>query len=149
MSAPHRIMVWTGGAALLAATLIDTLSVIGRHIGWPVHGSIELIQAAVLVSGGQSLLSATLANGHARVHFVLDRLSPTAKALAERACHGATATFFACMLIGSAWIAADLWGGHEQSELLGVSWAAMRAFANLCLAITLAFLLAKAVRRAR
>ena len=38
------ILTWIGGAALLAAMSIDTLAVIGRYIGLPLRGSIELIE---------------------------------------------------------------------------------------------------------
>ena len=88
-----RDMVWLGGIALLAATLGDTLSVIGRHLGFPLHGAIELIQAAVLVAGSLALLASTLAGGHARVHLVLDRLSRERRAAAERICSLVTALF--------------------------------------------------------
>ena len=50
-------MIWTGGAALLAATAIDTIAVIGRQVGYSVHGAIELIQAAILVAGSLALLT--------------------------------------------------------------------------------------------
>ena len=40
MSAPRNLMIWTGGAALLAATAIDTIAVIGRQVGYSVHGAI-------------------------------------------------------------------------------------------------------------
>lgn len=128
-----RTLIWLGGLALLAATLIDTVSVIGRNAGFALHGAIELIQAAVLVAGGMALVMATLSAGHARVHLLLDRLTPERKALAERLCALVTALFFAAMLAGSTWLAADLWASHELSELLGVPWRWLRTFANLCL----------------
>lgn len=134
---------------MLAATFIDTLSVLGRHLAMPVHGSIELIQAAVLVSGSLSLLAATLADNHARVQFILDRLPGAGRGVAQRICDLAAAMFVGCLLTGSMWIATDLWHAHEQSELLGLPWTAMRAFANFCLAITLAILVGKMLRRAR
>jgi TRAP-type transport system small permease protein len=129
----RRAMIWLGGLALLAATLLDTASVAGRNLGLPVHGVIELIQAAVLVAGGVALVMATLAGSHARVHLLLDRLAPPRKAMAERASDLVTALFFVAMLAGSAWLAADLWAAHELSELLGVPWRWLRLFANLCL----------------
>lgn len=134
MTVVRSALVWLGGGALLAATAVDTLSVIGRQIGLPVHGAIEMIQAAVLVSGGLSLVMATLAGNHARVHFVLDRLAEPTRRAAQRACDVAVAVFFGALLLGSGWIAADLWNAHEVSELVGVPWIALRAFANLCLA---------------
>ena len=141
-----RLMVWLGGGALLMATAIDTLSVIGRHIGWPVHGSIELIQPAVLVAGVLALLAATLAAGHACVHIVLDRLPPALRGQAKRFGALVTALFFAGLLAGSWWIMADLWSAHEVSELAGVPWRWMRLFANLCLGATVIVLLGQVLR---
>jgi TRAP-type transport system small permease protein len=142
-----RALIWLGGIALLAATLLDTVSVIGRNAGFAIHGVIELIQAAVLVAGGVALVMATLSRSHARVHLVLDRLTPRNEALAERVTALLTAVFFAAMLAGSAWLAVELWGAHESSELLGVPWRWMRIFANLCLLSAVAVLLRQAMRR--
>ncbi len=74
-----RLGIWLGGMALLAATLLDTVAVIGRNAGFALHGAIELIQAAVLVAGGVALVMATVAGGHARVHLLLDRLASPAQ----------------------------------------------------------------------
>ena len=59
------------------------------------------------------------------------------------------ALFFAGLLIGSVWLAADLWRGHERSELLGVSWRALRLIANLGLAACIVVALAAMFRRKR
>ena len=74
MTALRSLLIWTGGLALVAATLVDTVAVIGRQVGFAIHGAIELIQAAVLVAGSIALIAATAANQHAQVHIVLDRL---------------------------------------------------------------------------
>src|SRR5690606_16773026 len=74
MKPSMRLLVWAGGVALLFATVIDTIAVIGRHIGLPLAGSIELMQAAVLVSGAVGLLVATIEQSHARVHLLVERL---------------------------------------------------------------------------
>jgi TRAP-type C4-dicarboxylate transport system permease small subunit len=130
----RSLMIWTGGAALVAATLIDTLAVIGRQVGFAIHGAIELIQAAVLVAGSLALIAAAAANQHARVHLVLDRLGRS-RALIERLSELLMAIFVAALLIGSGWLAVDLWNGHEVSELAGVPWRWLRLFANLALAV--------------
>ena len=143
----RRAVVWLGGGALLAATLIDTVAVIGRNAGFAINGAIELIQAAVLVAGGVALVLATIAHAHARVHLLLDRLPPTYKLLAERGSALVTALFFAAMLTGSLWISADLWGAHELSELVAVPWRWLRLFANLCLLGAVLALLRQAVER--
>ena len=133
MNALKRVVVWIGGAALLAAMTIDTLAVIGRNIGWPMIGSIELIQAAVLVSGVVGLVFATANGDHARVRIVIDRLG-RGRAVAAAFSRIASILLFGALLAGSAWLAADLWDGYERSELLGVPWSMLRLIANVGLA---------------
>ena len=136
MSALRNLMVWTGGAALLAATAVDTVAVIGRQVGFRVHGAIELIQAAVLVAGAVALVAATAARAHARVRIVVERLA-NARPWFDRLSEGLAAVFLAALLTGSAWLSADLWNSHEVSEVAGVPWRWMRLAANLALAAML------------
>ncbi len=142
-----KVMVWLGGIALLAATIIDTYAVIGRSIGAPQHGSIELIQTAVLVAGALALVAATLARNHARVHLVIDRLPPGAKSIALRLSTLFMAVFFAGLFAGSLWISLDLWSAHEVSELLGVPWRWLRAFANVGLIAAILILIRQSFGR--
>ena len=146
MSAPLRLIIWTGGLALLAATAIDTFAVIGRHVGLPVPGSIEMMQAVVLVSGVIAMLVATIENAHARVKLVVDRLSPARRAVADRLSNLLTLLFFAALLAGSSWIAWDLRDAYEQSELLGIPWLALRIIAGLVLLATCAVLAVRVIR---
>ena len=135
-----------GGIALLGATATDTVAVIGRHVGLPLRGSIELVQFFVLVAGSLALLVATAERAHAKVHLVVDRMGDAGKAAMARLAGLLGAVFFAGLLAGSLWLMADLWSGHEESELLGISWRWMRLFANLTLLATTVVLLAQAVR---
>ncbi|OYW51363.1 MAG: hypothetical protein B7Y36_09860 [Novosphingobium sp. 28-62-57] len=147
MKSLRTAMTLTGGIALLAATGIDTISVIGRHVGMPFRGSIELVQVAVLVAGTLALLVATVDRSHAKVHLLVDRMSEPARAMLDRVSALLGALFFAALLAGAAWLMADLWSGHEESEVVGVPWRWMRLFANVVfLAIVLA-LLGQAIRR--
>lgn len=146
MTMLRNIAVWTGGAALLAATAIDTLAVVGRNLGLPLVGSIELVQAAVLVSGVFGLIFATAGDGHARVRIVTDRLT-RGRQLADWLAALSMALFYGALLAGSIWLAADLWHGHERSELLGVSWRALRMVANLGLATCIVVVFVALVRR--
>lgn len=132
MSRLHSLMTWTGGAALLAATAVDTISVIGRQVGFSVHGAIELIQAAVLVAGAIALIAATVANNHARVRILVERLGQ-ARPSVERIGDALSVVFLAALLVGSTWLAADLWSSHEVSEIAGVPWRWLRLLANLAL----------------
>jgi TRAP-type C4-dicarboxylate transport system permease small subunit len=146
MTSLRRLAVWIGGAALLAATAVDTLAVIGRNIGLPFVGSIELVQAAVLVSGMFGLIFATAGDDHAQVRIVTDRLG---RWRSHAAVIGplTMALFFAALLTGSLWLAADLWDGHERSELLGVPWRVLRLIANVAMAACIVIALRALVRR--
>ena len=146
MSPIRSAMVWVGGAALLAAMAVDTFAVIGRQIGWPLRGSIELVQAAVLVAGSIALIAATLADRHAKVQLVVDRLSPRVRHHVGRFCELMTALFLLCVLAGSAWLSVDLWASNELSEIIGVPWRWMRLFANLGLAVALVVVLRHTLR---
>ena len=146
MTRLRQIAVWAGGAALLAATAIDTLAVIGRNIGLPIVGSIELVQAAVLVSGIFGLIFATAGDDHAQVRIVTDRLGRW-RSSAEILGPVTMALFFAALLAGSVWLALDLWNGHERSELLGVPWSVLRLVANLGFVACIVVALAGLVRR--
>jgi TRAP-type C4-dicarboxylate transport system permease small subunit len=127
-------LVWLGGAALLIAAALDLVAVIGRHSGFPLHGSIELVQAALLVAGSVALITATVAQSHARVHLLLDRVKGRSHDLISRAGDLLSALFFFGLLCGNLWIAWDLWGGHEVSEIIGVPYAVLRTCATLGLA---------------
>ncbi|MBB4614956.1 TRAP transporter small permease [Novosphingobium taihuense] len=146
MSVVRKAIILIGGIALLGATATDTVAVIGRHIGLPLRGSIELVQLFVLIAGSLALLVATAEQAHAKVHMVVDRMGDAGKAVMARLSGMLGAVFFAGLLAGSLWLMADLWNGHEQSELLGISWRLMRLFANLALLTTIAVLLNQAVR---
>lgn len=145
MSELPRPLVFIGGVALLAAVGFDTVAVIGRHVGLPLRGSIELVQASVLVAGSIALLAATLGRNHAGVHLLTDRAGVSLKDRMLRGGTLLTALFIAGTLSGSIWLSLDLWRGHEVSELLGISYKALRLFANLCVGGVLAALLWQAL----
>ena len=144
-----RAIIWLGGIALLAATGIDVLAVIGRNTGMPLQGSIELVQVAVLVAGAIALLLATIAGTHARVHLLVDRLRGSWRDGAVRANTALTALFFGLLLSGSVWIATDLWNAHEMSEIVAVPWRWMRLFANVCFFGIIVVMLVQAFGRKR
>lgn len=145
MTAFRSLLTWIGGVALLLATLTDSVAVVGRYVGLPLRGSIELMQAIVLVAAASGLSLATLAANHARVKLVVDRLKGGLRNIADRISDLATALFFVALLAGSGWIALDLWGAHERSELLGIPWWLIRLYANLCLLCCVGIALRRAV----
>lgn len=133
--------MWLGGGALLLAMSVDALAVVGRHIGIPLLGSIEIVQVAVLVAGATAMLIATLARVHATVHLLAERLPPRGRAVLACMNLLCAALFFASLLAGSFWIGLDLWAAQEESELLRLPYWPLRLFTVLAaLLVALVFL---------
>lgn len=145
----RKALVAFGGAALLLAVATDGLAVIGRHVGAPLLGSIEVVQAAVLVVSSVALLIATLDRRHAVVHLLVNRLGDRPKTRIERAGNLLAALLFLAFLIGSAWIALDMRGGHEESELLRIPYAPLRLIELAALAAVAIICLVQAIRGRR
>lgn len=130
-------LVVVAGGALLLAMVVDTLAMLGRALQVPLLGAIEIVQASVLVAASGALIVAALDEAHARVRLVLDRVPQKWRRAVER-CHAfAALLFYGALLAGSAWIAADLWLGHEESELLRIPYRPLRVVVVLVLGVLL------------
>jgi TRAP-type C4-dicarboxylate transport system permease small subunit len=119
-------LFYLGAAALLFAMAVEAIAVLGRHIGVPLWGSIELVQAGILVASSTAILSATLADKHARVRILTDRVSGRSRMWLQRVQAFFCALFFCALTAGSVWIFLDLRGGYEESELLHIPYAPLR-----------------------
>lgn len=146
---PLRAVGILGGAALMIAMATDLLSVIGRHVGMPLLGSIEIVRAAVVLSAAAGIVVATAAGTHAVVHLLIDRLGPGPRAWLVRFNRLASALFMLSLAVGSVWISADLWNGSEESELLGIPFAPLRIFMILCVLGTAGMFAVQAARSRR
>jgi TRAP-type C4-dicarboxylate transport system permease small subunit len=128
---PTQWLFLVGAAGLLVAMATDAVAVLGRHIGRPLLGSIEVVQAAILLASSAAMVSATLAEKHAVVHLLIDRLQPASRAVLQRLHALLCMVFFAALGAGSIWIALDMRGGYERSELLGIPFAPLRVISIL------------------
>lgn len=115
-----RMAYLLGGTGLLGATLADSLAVAGRHTGFNLLGSIELVQAMVVLLGTSAMLIATLVGGHASVHIVTERLAPARAVRLARLASFISGLVFLILAAGSIMVARDLWAGHEETELLHI-----------------------------
>jgi TRAP-type C4-dicarboxylate transport system permease small subunit len=115
-----RAAYLVGSAGLLFATATDSLAVAGRHLGFRLLGSIELVQASVVLIAASAMVVATIVGAHASVHIVTERLPAAATARLARVASLLSAITFAIFALGSIWVASDLWTGFEQTELLGL-----------------------------
>jgi TRAP-type C4-dicarboxylate transport system permease small subunit len=136
-----------GSVGLLAATATDALAVAGRHAGFRLLGSIEIVQAAVVLIASSSMVAATIVGSHASVHIVTERLRALSRSRLARAAAVLSAVMFLMLAIGSLWVLGDLWGGFEQTELLRIPlrWLRLLWVAAALLAVLL--FVRKAARR--
>ena len=117
-----------GSAGLLVALAADAIAVAGRHLGVPFLGSIETVQAAVIVAASSAMVAATLGRTHAAVHLLTGRLSAEGRRRMQIGTDAASACFFAVLAAGSIWIVIDLWDGAEATEILGLPLKPLRLF---------------------
>jgi TRAP-type transport system small permease protein len=117
-----------GSAGLLVALVADAIAVAGRHVGIPFLGSIETVQAAVILAASSAMVGATLSRAHATVHILTERLSIHARRRFQSFTDAVSGIFFAALAAGSIWIVVDLWDGAETTELLGLPLKALRLF---------------------
>jgi TRAP-type C4-dicarboxylate transport system permease small subunit len=144
----RTLLVWIPGGALLLAMTADTLAMLGRQVSVPLLGAIELVQASVLIAACGALLLAALEHAHARVHLLLDRMPGATREFLERMHAVSTSILYAALLVGSAWIAIDLWQGHEESELLRIPYRPLRVIVVVTLTVLLLHTLQRVFRRA-
>jgi TRAP-type C4-dicarboxylate transport system permease small subunit len=139
----RRALIWISGGGLLVAMAVDALAMLGRQVRIPLLGSIEIVEGAVLVAAAGALIIATMDNTHARVNLVSARLPGPVRKWLEKFHALAGVLLFSALLAGTVWIAADLWFGHEESELLHIPYRPLR----IATAISLAALLIFSLRR--
>lgn len=137
-----RAIVCLGGGALLLAMAIDALAVVGRWIGVPLIGSIEMVKATVCLSACAAMIVATLVKRHAHVHFLTDRIPKRFAGLFDGFSGVASACFFAAVAAGSGWLLIDSWGAFEESEILHIPYVPLRTLASAtALGVSVLFLL--------
>jgi TRAP-type C4-dicarboxylate transport system permease small subunit len=115
----------------VTATIIEAIAVSGRWLSLPLHGALEIIQAAVLVTACVSMLTATLEGSHATVHLLLNRVGPRVKAVLTRLASLISAALFVALTIASVWLVIEHWDGHEESELLHIPLRPLRLLCSV------------------
>jgi TRAP-type C4-dicarboxylate transport system permease small subunit len=116
----QRLALGLGSAALLLAMATDAVAVAGRHLGIALLGSIEIVQACIVVAASSALVAATMLGAHARVHILLEKAKPATVRTLDRFADTVSALLFLWLAAGSAWLASDLWGGSEITEILQI-----------------------------
>lgn len=116
----RHTIVLIGAASLILAMLADGLSVLGRHTGFAVTGSLEIVQICIVVISASSMLLATADRTHAAVHMLGQRLTPDAHRKMQRFAALVAAIVLAVLIVGSLKVSADLWHTAERTEVLGM-----------------------------
>lgn len=133
-----------GSVALLVAMASEAVAVAGRHLGLPLLGSIEIVQACVVVAASAAMVGATVERGHAAAHVIVERLSPRWQGVLARLADVFGALLFTAFAAGSVWLLSDLWNGQEMTELLHIPLRWLRLFWCLCAALVACLFLASA-----
>lgn len=119
-------LFYIGAASLLLATGVETLAVIGRHVGVPLLGTLEIIQACILVLASAAMLATTLNDSHASVTLLTTRVSEHWQRRLRVFSSALSAAFFICMAAGALWLTIELWNDHESSEILRIPYKPLR-----------------------
>lgn len=143
----ERTAFVVGSIGLLTAMLADSLAVLGRHVGWPLLGSIEIVQASVVLLASAAMLGTTIVGKHARAHLVIDRLGPRGQRWLLACSDALSAVVFFWFAAGACWVAFELWHGHEHSELLHIPWRWLRVAWIVASVLIGSLFLVRAVRR--
>jgi TRAP-type transport system small permease protein len=144
-----RVCFVIGAVGLLIAMATDAIAVVGRHAKLPLLGSIEIVQACIVMAASAAMVGATVAKGHAAVHILIERVPPMAAKLLERLSNLIGAVVAAGLFAGSIWIVADLWNGAERTELLGMPLKPLRLFWCASAALMAVIFLIRAVAPGR
>lgn len=119
-------LFYIGAISLLFATFVETFAVVGRHLGLPLLGSLELMQASILLLACAAMLAATLNQAHANVTILVSRVSPGWQRALHIFSSILSAVFFIALAAGSLWVAIETWHDHEASELLRIPFRPLR-----------------------
>jgi TRAP-type C4-dicarboxylate transport system permease small subunit len=134
-------LFYVGSGGLLCMMLVEAAAVIGRHVGIPVTGALEIVQAAIVPAACAGMLIATSRRAHAAVHMLTERLPPAARRWIELFGALLASLFFAALCGGAAWLAAEYWSSFEQSEVLHIPFRPLRVLVALtAAALAAAFL---------
>ena len=142
-------LFFIGAGGLLAMMLVETAAVIGRHIGAPVMGALEIVQFAIVPAACASMLIATLQGAHAAVHMVLERMPQAAQDWARRLGSVLAGLCFAALSGGSAWLALEYWNAFEQTEVLHLPLRPLRVLITIAAAALTVVFFHRALRRGK
>jgi len=81
LKAVNKILNVIGGTALTVMMLLTVSDVIMRSLGYPILGAYELVAMLLAVVIGFTIPKVSLDKGHVIMEFILEKLSPTSRAV--------------------------------------------------------------------
>lgn len=124
-------LFFVGAGGLLAMMLVETAAVIGRRVGMPLMGALEIVQFAIVPAACAAMLIATLHGAHAAVHMLTDRMPERLRHRALRCGSLLAGLLFTALCAGSAWLAAEYWNAFEETEVLDLPVRPLRVLITL------------------
>jgi TRAP-type C4-dicarboxylate transport system permease small subunit len=115
-----RMAFYVGGGGLFVAMATDAIAVLGRHAGFALLGSIEIVQACIVLIASSSMIFATLKGTHAAVHILTEHLPPTVAERLAKIALTLSILLFVALGFGCTWIAFELWNTGERTEVLHI-----------------------------
>jgi TRAP-type C4-dicarboxylate transport system permease small subunit len=143
------LLFYAGSVGLLGMMVVETAAVIGRHVGIPVMGALEIVQAAIVPAACAGMLIATLRGAHAAVHMLTERLPQSARRRIDLAGAVLAALLCAALCVGATWLAVEYWNSYEQSEVLHIPFRPLRLLVALTAAALAVTFLQGAYRAGR
>jgi TRAP-type C4-dicarboxylate transport system permease small subunit len=140
-STTELIFLFIGSFGLAFAVLTDTIAVIGRHLNIALLGSIEIVQASIVLLASGAIVAATKHGNHARVRILTDRLNPALSARLNYFTALISTIYSLLMAVGCAWVIWEVWTEHERSEILHIPLAWLRLLLLVALVSVSAYFL--------
>lgn len=132
--ATRGLLFYIGATGLLTMMVVETAAVIGRRIGMPITGALEIAQVAIVPAACAAMLIATLQGAHAAVHMLTDRMPESAQRWVFGFGSVLAGLCFAALAGGSTWLALEYWNSFEESEVLDIPFRPLRALVALAAA---------------
>ena len=140
-------LFYIGAGGLLSLMAVEAAAVLGRHVGIPITGALEIAQACIVFAACAAMLVATLQGAHAAVHMLTDHMPPSLQRQVFRAGSVLAGLCFAALAAGSAWLAFEYWNSYEQTEVLHIPFRPLRAVVTLAAALVSVAFFHRAMRQ--
>ena len=110
----RNFLKFLGGVCLMGMTLLTCADVVGRYLGHPILGSVEIVGFMATLTAALALPYTHEARGHAGVEILVRLLSARTQAIIELCTHAVSLLLFAVVTWRMAIYAATI---HRSGEV--------------------------------